>query len=712
LATEAGDNKDIVTRINTAITTDYNATLQQRDQADEDVRFNDVAGAQWDNLFPDFFSDDGNRPQMEFNKVEQAVNKALGEWVSNRFRPTFKPEGDSSEANAKILNGLYRKDERRSGTEYSDNAVGEMFKAGIGHWRIGTEFLDEENPEKNEQRTTFGPIHSSFNMVFWDSNAKRYDKRDATRCTLLHRFTTEGFKEKYPGHAISSVSSPKDRSVFNWNSTQNVFVAEYYEVIKKKEVVFVFENEDGEVRNLWAKDIKDVIDELETMGFTKKKERKKTRRYIEKTVISGSQVLEKTERIPGKMIPIIPLYGFRSSADGQEFYHGLVRNMKDAQRLFNMSISKLAETAATSGKRIPIFFPDEVLGLDQYWAEHALGNRAYLVKKPHKDEATGQEIPHPIEYLDPPPPDPANIEVAQISSDFIQQERGGNPQDVLDPTASGKAINAVIERVDMQTAILFDNIKKSMKWAGEVWRWIAADIYDSQRFITLLEQDDTESQEQLFKWVVDEETGMPVEINDITTGEFETVVDTGPSFVNKRKETLQTLTQLLVSIPPESEEFTLITSMIIEMIDGEGMEDFKKFNRKKQILQGFKEPESDEEKAMVQQQQEQANEKNEQQELLQAAAQEAMANAKESESKVEVNLATSRNKDADTQKILSEIEGNRVTLLQNHRKQDHDELMDRLNAVTQDSQFSKRALLDGAKIQGDQQRQRQATQLQ
>ncbi len=704
MALETGDSKDIVTRINTAITTDYNATLQQRDLAGESLRFGTVPGAQYDNLFPDFFSDDGNRPKMEFNKVSQAVHKALGEWVNNRFRPKFRPEGDSSEANAKILNGLYRKDERRSGTEYSDNAVTEMLYAGIGHFRIGTEFLDEENPEKNEQRTTFDPIYSSFNMVFWDSNAKRYDKRDATRCTLLHRFTTEGYKEKYPGHAVSSVPSPNDRSVFNWNSTQNVFVAEYYEVIKKKELVFVFENEDGEVRNLWARDIKDVIDELATMGFKKTKERKKTRRYIEKTVISGSEVLEKTERIPGKMIPIIPLYGFRSVADGQEFYHGLVENMKDAQKLFNMSISKLAETAATSGKRIPIFYPDEVEGLDLFWAEHALGNKPYLLKRPHLD-AQKNEIPHPMEYIDPPPPDPANIEVAQLASDFIQQERGGNPQDVLDPTASGKAINAVIERVDMQTAILFDNIKKSMKWAGEVWRWIAADIYDSQRFITLLEQDDTESQEQLFKWVVDEETGMPIEINDITTGEFETVVDTGPSFANKRKEIVEKILELLAITPPESEEFTLLYSIIIDNLEGEGLEDFKKFNRKKQISKGFKEPESDEEKAMVQQQQEQANEKNEQQELLQAAAQEAMANAKESESKVSVNLSTARNKDADTQKILSEIEGDRVALLQSHRKQDHTELMDRVNAVTQDSQFSKRALLDGAKIQGEQQRQ-------
>ena len=228
--------------------------------------------------------------------------------------------------------------------------------------------------------------------------------------------------------------------------------------------------------------------------------------------------------------------------------------------------------------------------------------------------------------------------------------------------------------------------------------------------MTLLEQDDTESREQLFKWVVDEETGMPMEINDITTGDFETIVDTGPSFANKRKEIVQTITEVLANTPPESEEFTLLYSLLIENLDGEGLEDFKKFSRKNQILKGFKEPESDEEKAMLQQAQEQANQSNEQQQLMQAAAKQAESEARERDSKVTLNLASAENKQADTQKILSEIEQGDVTLLQQRRAQNHKESMDTFNALAQDSQFSKRALLDGAKIQGEQNRQAQATQ--
>ena len=138
-------------------------------------------------------------------------------------------------------------------------------------------------------------------------------------------------------------------------------------------------------------------------------------------------------------------------------------------------------------------------------------------------------------------------------------------------------------------------------------------------------------------------------------------MDTGPSFANKRKEIVQTITEVLANTPPESEEFTLLYSLLIENLDGEGLEDFKKFSRKNQILKGFKEPESDEEKAMLQQAQEQANQSNEQQQLMQAAAKQAESEARERDSKVTLNLASAENKQADTQKILSEIEQGDVT---------------------------------------------------
>lgn len=691
---------DIIEKINDAINIDYNATGEQRDQADEDIRFVDVPGGMWEDLFPQFFEGD-NRPKMEFNKVHQSVYRAVGEWVTSRFRVKYRPEGNSSsEKDATLLNGLYCKDERRSnGFEAYDTAVEEMFKCGIGHWKLGTEFVDEEDPDSDEQRVIFEPIFSSFNMVMWDASAKRYDKADARHCTLLHRMTKESFEAQWPEHSVDSVTQPYDRSVFNWNNSQNIFVAEFYEIIKKKEKVFVFENEQGDVKNLWESEVKDVIDELDNLGFDKVKERKKTRKYIEKTVISGSEILEKTVRIAGKLIPIIPVYGFRTAADGQEFYHGLVRNMKDAQRLYNMSVSKLAENAALSGKQVPVFYPDEMEGLGDFWAEHQLGNKPYLLKKPHRD-ANGQELQHPIEYLQPSPLDGSNVEVLNITSEFIREETGGNPQDTLDPDASGKAINAVQARVDMQTAILFENVAKSMRRCGEVYRHIAADINDKQRFATILKADDTEETLQLFEWVIDEETGKPVEINDITKGDFEVVVDTGPAFASRRRETVDTISQIMQNTDPNSPYMPMLYTVLLDNVDGEGLEDIKAFNRKSAIMQGYKEPETDEEIQMVQQMQQQQNQPDGQEQLIQAAAAQAAAEARERDSKVAVNMTTAAKNQAQTQEILAGIQTDQVKTVQAAEKQQHDIALDRFNTISGAREKRTRLLMDNTRQPG------------
>lgn len=694
---KAKKDEKLINRITDNISTDYNATQDQRDQADEDIRFVDVPGGMWEDLFPQFFDND-NRPKMEFNKVHQSVYRAVGEWVTNRFRPTYVPEDDSaSEADAKLLNGLYRKDERRSGGfEAYDTAVEEMFKSGYGAWKLGTEFVDQEDPDNDKQRIIFEPIHSSFNMVLWDSNAKRYDKRDAKRCTLLHRLTEEGFEEQWPDADISSVQQPHDRSSFNWNNTQNIFVAEYYDVVEKKEKVFVFENESGEVRNIWESKIKDVMDELSELGFNKIREYKKLRVHIEKTVISGSAVLEETVRIAGKMIPIIPLYGFRTIADGQEFAHGLVRYQKDPNRLLNMGVSKLAEVAATSGQNVPVFYPDEVEGLGNFWAEHALGNRPYMLKKPHKDSA-GNEIPHPMEYTQPSTLDAANNEIIQITSDFIREETGGNPQDTLDPDASGKAIGAIQTRVDMQTAILFEHIAKSMRRCGEVYRSMSEEILDSQRFVTILNEDDSEELVQLFEWVIDDETGEPVEINDLTKGKFETIVDVGPAFASRRRETVNTISEIMQNTDSNSPYMPMLYSVLLDNVDGEGLSDIKDFNRQQAIIQGFKKAETDEEKAMVQQIQEQQQEQGGQEKLVEAAAQQAAAEARERDSKVQVNLSKAELNQAQTQETLAGIDSDKVKTGQTAEQNLHNRAMDRFKLVSSNREKRGRLLLDVAR---------------
>jgi hypothetical protein len=639
-------------RINDLINKDYFATDQQRDWSNEDMRFCDIDGAMYDDFFEGQFD---NRPKMEFNKVAQAVHRFTGEWASNRFDVKFIPDdGKSSEADANLLSGLYRKDFHRSnGPEAIDNAVSEMAKGGFSALKLSTEFVDEEDIDNEDQRVTFEPIFSAYSSVVFDSNAKRYDKSDAKRVTHLEQLTLKAAQAEW-GDDVTSSFAPPDQNRFNWNNTTKIWIGHFYEIREEKTEAITFKDPLGKKLTMYTEDLKGFLDELADGGFEEVSRRKRKRKSVWKTVVSGSKILEKPARIPGKLLPIIPMYGFRSFVDGQEFWYGIVRKNKDANRLFSMSANSMAENAATTSKDMPIFTDEQVEGRETKLSEMHLGKFNYAVINQLYDQQ-GNLIPAgPVGAWAASRVDPNNAAVMQIAADYIREETGGAPQDVMDTEASGKAINAMISRVDMNTFVLMDNIAKTLKHMGKVYRSIAAEIYSKDRKVNLMELDGTEKSAQLFEIQVDEETGKSIAINDITSGAFEVMVDTGPAFASRRKDTMETLKDIMTATDPNSPYMPFLYSEIISNIDGVGLQGLKDFNSEQMLMQGLRKPETEEEAQKVQQAQ--AAQKDEQGQYLEALAAESNANAQESMSNIQKNQTQAGLNETKSAEIIAGIE--------------------------------------------------------
>jgi len=593
--------------IHETISRDYFAQDDQRDAANEDLRFCDVDGAMFEDWMREQYA---YRPKLEFNKVVQGVYRYISEWRANKMDVKFVPDdAKTSEDDAQLLEGMFRKDFRRSGGFISvDQAVQEQAKTGVGAFRLSTEFVDEEDPENESQRIIFLPIYTAYNSVVFDANAKNIDKSDAKHVTVLTQMTQEAAEEEY-GDKVSSAFTPNDESRFNWSNNNNdqVWIGEYYEVRLEKVEAIIFKTPLGKKRTVYADEFKDLMEELADGGYEEVSRRKIKRKSIWKALISGTDFLEEFHRIPGKMLPIVPMYGYRSYVDGQEFYYGLVRKQKDANRLFNMAANSMAENAATTQKEIPIFTEDQVEGRENALSQMHLGKFNYVVINPSEDAEGNTIATGPIGTWAPPRLDPNHAAIMQLSADYIREETGGNPQDVLDPQASGKAINAVQQRVDMQTFMLMDNVSVALTRCGQVYRSMASEIYAEERLIGILKEDDTESREMLFDIIVDKKTGQPKAVNDVTKGVFEVVVETGPGYSSRRREALETLMGVanIPSVANDQEMSNAVMLSIIENIDGPGMDAAKELARKRQVLSGSRDPETEEEFAMVQQQQQQ-----------------------------------------------------------------------------------------------------------
>ena len=55
--------------------------------------------------------------------------------------------------------------------------------------------------------------------------------------------------------------------------------------------------------------------------------------------------------------------------------------------------------------------------------------------------------------------------------------------------------------------MISDNIANAIAWSGEVYQSIAAEVYNTPRIMRTLGRDGTDGEQQLFKTVLDDETG-------------------------------------------------------------------------------------------------------------------------------------------------------------------------------------------------------------
>ncbi len=623
------------------ITDDADAMDDQRDKANEDMRFVNVDGGTWEGFYEEVFDFD-DRVRLELDIVSNPLQRFIGEWNNNRVGVEYKAtDAGTSKDDTELLNGIYRSDFRDySGGIGTDNAVMECATVGFGSFKLATEFDDEGDPENENQHIEWRPIYNSYNTVYWDQSALRIDKRDARHCTVLKQYTRKGWEAEFPGHEVSSAYTPDSRAWNGGNLTggstgnQEIFyVATRYEVKRKKSVVFVYNNLASETVETYKKEdhekIKDELATDETRLFVR--ERKVVHQTVEKTVFSGVEILEKTRRIAGKYIPVISLYGYRAFVDGTERYRGIVRKLKDAQRLFNVQVSQLAENSASAGQEVPIFLREQVQNPDiaEQWADK--NNKPFLVIDPATDEDGNQIASGPIGYNKPAALDQSTTALMGIVPTYIKDVSGFEVGEAINKEASGKAIRALMKRENMNTQVINDNIANAIEWSGEIYQAMAQEIYTTPRMIRTLQRDGTDGTENLLAPVMDEDTGQFIESNDLRNKKFKSYSDVGPQYDSVREETVEDMKEILEILPtiPGGENYVPIAlSVLMDNIVGTGLDPLKEFNRKQMLLQGITKPQTPEEDAFMQEQQQAAQEPDPQQALMEAATMQQQAEAR------------------------------------------------------------------------------------
>lgn len=630
------------------------ALYEERKQCLEDRRFYSIAGAQWEGPLREQFA---KKPKFEVNKIHLSVIRIINEYRNNRITVDFvSKDGSENDRLADACDGLYRADEQDSGAEEAyDNAFEEAVGGGFGAWRLRAKYEDEEDEEDDKQRICIEPIFDADTSVFFDLNAKRQDKGDANHCFVLTAMTPAAYEDEW---GDDPASWPKDtyQAHFDWCTPNVVFVAEYYRIEKVKETVRVWRDLDGEEETYKDADFKEDPElESRLLAIGSKEVRTKPIKSIKvhKYIMSGGKVLEDCGYLPGKCIPIVPMYGKRWFVDNIERCMGHVRLAKDVQRLKNMQLSKLGEISALSSIEKPIVSPEQMAGHAVMWSKDNIEDFPYLLLNPITD-ANGNIIPSDVMgYTRSPQIPPAMAALLQITETDMQDLLGNQQAgEQMQPNMSGKAVELIQQRLDMQTFIYMSNMAKAIKRSGEIWLSMAKEILvEDGRRMKSVSYDGKPGSIELRRPIM--EDGEAILENDLTQAKFDVAVDVGPSSSSKRAATVRALMGML-SVTTDPETMQVLSSMIMMNMEGEGIDDVKGFFRKKLVRMGVVKPTDEEIEEL---QQEQANAQPDPNTVyLQAAAQEAEAKAVQARATTIKTLADADKSKADTIKTIAEVD--------------------------------------------------------
>lgn len=628
------------------------ALRDERLQCLQDRRFYSIAGAQWEGPLQEQFE---NRPKFEVNKIHLAVIRIFNEYRNNRITVDFiSKDGSENDKLADTCDGLYRADEQDScAQEAYDNAFEEAVGGGFGAWRLRAEYEDEYDPENENQRIRIEPIFDADSSVFFDLNAKRQDKSDARCCFVITAMARSTYEAEYEDDCTTW---PKaiHQSEFDWLTPDVVYLAEYYEVEETKEVLSIWVNLDGTEETFKLEELdEDDIDRLKAIGAKEVRQRKIKCRKVRKYIMNGAHIMEDCGYVAGKFIPIVPMYGKRWFIDNVERCMGHVRLAKDAQRLKNMQLSRLGEISSLSTMEKPIFVPEQIVQHRTMWEEDNVKQYPYLVVDPITGPDGQQVAAGPIGFTKSPNIPPAMAALLQITETDMQDLLGNQQAgEEMQPNMSGKAVELIQNRLDMQVFIYMSNMGKAMRRCGEVWLSMAKELYveDGRRMKAIGRQDEVSS--IILRRPIMGEAGMEME-NDIGDAKFDVAVDVGPSSSSKRAATVRALTGLL-TLTQDPETIQVLTAAAIMNIEGEGMSDFNQYARRKLVRMGVVPPTEQEQQELAQ---EAANAQPDPQAVyLQAAAQEAAAKAAKANADTVATIADAEKTKAETAKIITEID--------------------------------------------------------
>ncbi len=517
------------------------------------------------------------RPCLTINRFIPMISHVANEQRMSRPAIQVDPVGGGADAeDADIRQGLMRNIEITSNAEtVYDTAFERMIEKGWSWFRIVT---DWESPVSHRQVIKIEGFTNDF-CVYSDPTAEDPTRKDQKWAFVVYDMPIGEYKAQYPKSKAMSMmpfASVGDQAP-GWITTDSVRLAEYYYIDEEPAVSVrligsdgIWQDEIEERSGLWYKisdlaamdagklqpeQVKPVpVDLDEDDNLVTRQSFKPKPKWCK---INAVEILDgdkgddfekntKGRDIPGKYIPLIMVSGRERMIKGERRLSGMVRNNRDAQRMYNYMASGFAEMVALAPKSPYIAAIGQLEEFKKIWDALNEENWPYLPYKP-VSTVSGQPIPPPTRQ-NMEPPVQAYIEGLREFDNILKL--GFN---IFDPSLgtaksdqSGRAIAGLQSRSDSANMNWMDNMRRSQVFAGEVILEMMPEVYYSQQVVTI-DRAGKKEQVTINGEFMDPKT-KKTKNYDMAVGKYSCAISLG-SYASKRQQAVQSLSEIAKEVP-------------------------------------------------------------------------------------------------------------------------------------------------------------------
>jgi hypothetical protein len=501
----------------------------------DDIKFAKL-GEQW----PEAIIEDRrkeNRPCLTVNRqpafIRQVVNDARQNKPSIKVHPA---DSNADPETAEIYNGLIRNIEVTSKADVAyDTAFDFAVSGGFGYWRVNTDYSCDDTFDLDLRiERIVNPL-----SVYGDYLSTTADSSDWNQAFVTELLGVAAFEQKYKGAEKVDWEGDYAGLKAPWTEDKSILVAEWWTREKVKRPILALS--DGTV--VEASFYKAKKDEYDAAGITVMGQRDAMTHKVRQRVLTGAEVLEDNEW-GGKYIPVVPVYGDEVNVEGKRYFRSLIRDAKDAQRMFNYWRTASTELVALA-PRVPFIGPVGAFKTEaKKWATANTANHAYLgydgAVAPQRQPLDGGRAA-------------GALQEALVASDDMKAILGiydaalGNRSN----ETSGVAIRARQREGDVSTFHFIDNLSRAIEHTGRILVDLIPTVYSGQRMLRVLGVDGSPSNVPLGQPVQQQgPSGEAVSrVYDLSRGKYDLTVETGPSFTTKREEAAASMSEFIQAFP-------------------------------------------------------------------------------------------------------------------------------------------------------------------